>query len=99
MKAARNLAQTILDQKDSSTDQRIDIAYEVVTSNLPDEQERSVLSTLADQLTGYYLEAPSLADDLCDGLNLDNAQAKAELAAWTIMINALYNLDITKNRE
>jgi hypothetical protein len=99
MKAARNLAQTVLDQKNASTDQRLDFAYEVVTSKLPDQNERSVLSTLAADLTRRYLESPSLADDLCAGLKLDNAQTKAELAAWTIVINALYNLDITKNRE
>jgi hypothetical protein len=99
MKAARNLAQTVLDQKNVGIDQRIEFAYELVTSKLPDENERSVLSTLVGDLTSRYLKSPSLADDLCNGLKLDNAQAKAELAAWTIAVNALYNLDITKNRE
>ena len=28
-----------------------------------------------------------------------SAEKKAQLAAWTVLINTLYNLDITKTRE
>jgi hypothetical protein len=28
-----------------------------------------------------------------------DAKKKAHLAAWTVLVNALYNLDITKTRE
>ena len=42
---------------------------------------------------------PALADAICNGLNLGAAEKKAQLAAWTVLVNALYNLDITKTRE
>ena len=41
-----------------------------------------------------------LADELCVGLELPTfTKAKVELAAWTVLINTLYNLDITKNKD
>ena len=40
-----------------------------------------------------------LSDAICHGLNIVDAEQKAQLAAWTVLVNALYNLDITKTRE
>lgn len=97
LKAARHLANKILETIDAQN--RINFAYEVVTASVPDELERNVLAKLIDQLHRYYLESPSLADKLCDGLSIENATDKATLAAWTVAVNTLYNLDITKNRE
>jgi len=54
---------------------------------------------LFGNLQENYSERPALADELCSGLNLVGAEEKAQLAAWTVLVNALYNLDITKTRE
>jgi hypothetical protein len=70
-----------------------------VTSKLPDEKERQVLSDLVRNLQKNYLEQPALADAICNGLNVEGAKKKAQLAAWTVLVNALYNLDITKTHE
>ena len=75
------------------------IAYETVTSKLPDEKERRILSNLLRTLQKSYREHPESADEMCTGLKLKTAREKAQLAAWTVLINALYNLDITKTRE
>ena len=99
LKAARSLAQEVLRQEGMDAAQRVSFAYEVVTSRLPDETDRSILLELLKDLERNYGENPSLAEALCEGIALDLAEARAELSAWTLLVNTLYNLDITKNRE
>ena len=99
LKAARSLAQKAFEAEATDGSRRLAFAYETVTSKLPDEKERQVLDDLARNLQKNYLEQPALADAICNGLNLGDAEKKAQLAAWTVLVNALYNLDITKTRE
>jgi hypothetical protein len=97
--AARELARKVLGIKETRASQRLAFAFETVTSKLPDEKERQILSDLLQALQKSYLEQPELADEICSGLNLKTAENRAQLAAWTVLVNALYNLDITKTRE
>ena len=99
LKYARNLAQIVLTPKNANLAQRIAFAFETVTSKLPDQKEQVMLSDLLKSLQSSYNTQPLLADALCEGLQVQGAGQKAELAAWTILVNALYNLDITKTRE
>ena len=99
LKAARSLAQHVLAQRDLEERQRLEMAYEIVTSKLPDESERDILSKLARDLEKRYREDPALTEGICRGLTLSRAEEKAQLAAWTVLLNTLYNLDITKTRE
>ena len=70
-----------------------------MTSKIPDTKEQETFGKLLDDLLESYGNNPALADELCEGLTLPDAEAKAQLAAWTIIANTLYNLDITKTRE
>ena len=99
LKAARSLAQRVLAQENLEARQRFEMAYETVTSKLPDESERSILLRLVEDLLERYRENPALAERICSTLTLNSAENKAQLAAWTVLINTLYNLDITKTRE
>lgn len=99
MKAARTLAQHVLAKEGSTDEKRFSLAYETVTSKLPDTTEQETFAKLLDNLLESYHNEPALADALCEGLTLPNAEAKAQLAAWSVIINTLYNLDITKTRE
>ena len=99
LKSARNLAQIVLTPKNANLAQRIAFAFETVTSKLPDQKEQEMLSDLLKSLKSTYNSQPSLADQLCEGIQVQGAGRKAEIAAWTILVNALYNLDITKTRE
>jgi hypothetical protein len=99
LKAARTLAQRVLAAEGHSTSERIELAYEIVTSKLPDEDEQKVFGKLLEDLLAEYGRNPALADGLCSDLALTDAAAKAQLSAWTVFVNALYNLDITKTRE
>ncbi len=95
MKAARNLARQVLREKPVD---RISIAYEILTSQLPDDGESAVLAEAVRELEALYGERPELAKDLTDGASLDGTSAE-ELAAWTMLINTLYNLDVTRTRQ
>jgi hypothetical protein len=99
LKAARTLAQNVLSKKELSGQERFSFAYETVTSKIPDTKEKETFGKLLNDLQESYRNDAALADQLCEGLNLPDAEAKAQLAAWTIIANTLYNLDITKTRE
>ena len=99
LKAARGLARKALAVEATDISKRLAFVYETVTSKLPDDKEQAVLSDLVQNLQKSYLEKSTLADAICHGLNVGDAEKKAHLAAWTVLVNALYNLDITKTRE
>lgn len=98
MKAARTLAQQTLGLKNLSTEQRMHHVYETITSQRADAQEQKILVTLLDDIRAYYTASPSLASTLCKGANIAPAE-ETSLAAWTVVVNAIYNLDVTKTRE
>ncbi|MEC8659405.1 MAG: DUF1553 domain-containing protein, partial [Verrucomicrobiota bacterium] len=99
LKAARNLAMTVLVPKDAKPIQRIAFAYETITSKLPDKEEQKTLYDLLQSLYQTYLNESELADQICEGLPVKAKDQKAKIAAWTILVNSLYNLDITKTRD
>ncbi len=96
MKAARTLARQVL-AKDESI--RIKYAWERVTCKIPDKQEIQLIAHLASELEVLYKNDSSLVDNACQGLELSDGNERRELAVWTAIINTLFNLDITKNRD
>jgi hypothetical protein len=100
LKASRQLALEVLKQPD---EKRIEAAWETVTSQLPDDKEKEVLQQLLADLGEKYSSNKSLVEDLLGDLKppqlpgSDNE--KVELAAWTILANTLFNMDITKTRN
>ncbi len=99
LKAARHLAhETITDRSLSPVD-RLAVLYETITSELPDAGETKSLAKLAEDLEKKYSDNSKLAGQLCEGLQLHNGVSTSELAAWTVVVSTIYNLDITKTRE
>lgn len=98
-KAARNLARQVILREGPRPDDPLTEIYETITSRLPDPGERALLSLLVKDLEKSYLENPQLAEKLCAGESLQDAGKRARLAAWTVLVNTLYNLDITKTRQ
>ena len=96
LKAARHLARRILRQQPT---ERLSYAWEMVTGRLPDESERNTLESLLTDLLEKYRADPELARELCHGINLPPDAEPSELAAWTVVGNLLFNLDITKTKE
>ena len=99
LNAARHLAMNTIKEKDRSDSKRLRIVYETITSKVPDKNEKKILVGLLKDLNKAYLDNPELAEALSQGLSLSSKEKKAELAAWTVVINTLYNMDITKTRE
>ncbi len=96
--AARTLAHRMLADRAMSPAERLSAIYETITSQLPDDDETTVfLQALAD-LTAIYDQEVSLAESLCSGTELADGVSASELAAWTMLVSTIYNLDITKTR-
>ena len=99
MKAARQLAIESLAKKQLSDNEKINFAYERICSKLIKADELAVLKVLIADTVELYRANPQFASDMCEGITLKSLDQKIELAAWTMMINTIYNLDITKTRE
>lgn len=98
LKAAGHLAQKVL-ASESDNEQRLNKVYETITTRLPDESAAKSLLSLASDLEAMYAESPELAVELCGEVELTNDTTVSQLAAWTMVASAIYNLDITKTRQ
>ncbi|MEM7013885.1 MAG: DUF1549 and DUF1553 domain-containing protein, partial [Verrucomicrobiota bacterium] len=96
LKCAQELAADTLKQ---APEERLAFAYESVTSQLPDESEASILNNTISDFEALYAENPELAAAITEGAILGEGITEPQLAAWTMLINTLYNLDITKTRQ
>ena len=94
LRAARNLARKTLSDLSLKGDAgRLTAAYETITSQLPDEKESGALLAALADLKEIYSGKPALAAAVCEGA------ASPELAAWTLLVSSIQNLDITKTRQ
>ncbi len=99
LKAARHLAhETIADRSLSPAD-RLALLYETITSRLPDAGETGTSLKMIEDLVAMYRDNSDLADQLCEGVPLHKGVSASELAAWTMLVSTIYNLDITKTRD
>ena len=99
LKAASNLAANTLENKNQSDEQMIRAIYERVTCKLADHDEVNLLKELLDKMRKRYRDNKILADQMAGKLKFPKGTSPIELASWTMLVNTLYNLDITKNRE
>jgi hypothetical protein len=99
LKAARHLAHQTLAESGMKPATRVELLYETVTARLPDDQESAAYLKLVDDLLNTYRDDPQLAEQLCQGQTLAEGVTAAELAAWTMLVNTFYNLDITRTRN
>jgi hypothetical protein len=99
LKAARYLAHETIADRGLSPRDRLAILYETITSKLPDSAESEALLKMVAELETMYRDKSNLAEQLCEGVFLHPGVSASELAAWTMLVSSLYNLDITKTRE
>jgi hypothetical protein len=97
--AARHFAQQLLGPSDQSDDQRLGIAFESVTSHVPDAAEQVDLRNGLEGFRSIYRDDVEAARAITSGLTLANDAQRVELAAFTMIINSLFNLDTAKTRE
>lgn len=96
LKAARRLAQLTLKQPKAD---RLAFVWETVTSKIPDKKEQAILESLLVDMAERYTKESQLTEKICEGVKLETATEKAELAAWTMICSTIYNLDITKTKD
>lgn len=96
LRAARHLAHRTRrrEQNDAAC---VGSLFEAITARVIDEDERATLLACLDDLRQSYAASPELAASLCEGCGLDGIAAP-ELAAWTMVTSAIYNLDIVRTR-
>ena len=97
--AARHFAQQLLGPLDQSDEQRLSIAFESVTSHVPDATELVDLRNGLEGFRSIYRDDVEAARAITSGLTLANDAQRVELAAFTMIINSLFNLDTAKTRE
>ncbi len=99
LKAARHLAHETMSDRSLKSADRLAAVYETITSRLPDAEETETFLKMVEDLGTIYRDNSDLADELCDGVKLHEGVTSAELAAWTMLVSTIYNLDITKTRD
>ena len=98
-KAARHFAQKILEDKNMSATERLTHIYETVTSHLPDNEELATLSDGLQTLRTVYQSDADLTRELTAEVENVDDSVRVEIAAYTMLINSVFNLDVTKTRE
>ncbi len=99
--ATLQCAKKLLTEPGLSEDQRIQLAYETVTSQLPDAREMVSLQNALQDFRQVYAEDVVAARTMTANLTDEDISAEkpVELAAWTMLVHSLLNLDITKTRQ
>ena len=101
LEASRVLAQRVLKESGKDPSQRAKLAFELVTSRAPDRKELAVLTKLAKQEFDNYKRDPKSADQFLKvgETPVDASLNPIELATWTAVASAIFNLDETVTKE
>ncbi|MEQ1827015.1 MAG: DUF1553 domain-containing protein [Pirellula sp.] len=97
--AARFFARQLLDHSDQSDAERLRIAFESVTSQLPDAQEQADLRNGLEGFRSVYRDDVDSARAMTSDLTMATDAQRIELAALTMVVNSLFNLDAVKTKE
>lgn len=97
--AARQLA-TRLFESESDPAARINVAFETITSHLPSQTEFESLKSGLLTLETSYKEDPEAVRELLElPSEVTPTNHDQSVAAFTMLVNAIYNLDRVKTRE
>jgi len=100
VEASRALAQRLIEQGGKRPEQRIKYLSDLVLSHDPSPQMESVLQQSLSQMQQHYTADPAAARDLVavGEKPRDPAIPPPELAAWTMVVSEVLNLDETLNK-
>jgi hypothetical protein len=103
--AAMHYAHALLQQSELTDYERMAMAYETITSQLPDQNTIGQLQTARQEFLDLYVSDRAAAKAMVAASKDPNiaaisaAEKQADLASWTMLVHSLLNLDITKTRE
>lgn len=95
--ATKHFARKVVAKSNLDEKQKIEFIYETLTSKIPDAGEIELLTAGLKSLRESYESDPKLASNFADGQK--DPKQVVEIAAYTMLINSLFNLDISKTRE
>jgi len=100
VEASRALAERLIRQGGKQPEQRIQYLSELVLSHDPSPQMASVLQQSLNQMEKHYATDPTAAHDLVavGEKPRDAAIPPPELAAWTMVVSEVLNLDEALNK-
>jgi Protein of unknown function (DUF1553)/Protein of unknown function (DUF1549)/Planctomycete cytochrome C/Concanavalin A-like lectin/glucanases superfamily len=100
VEASRALAQRLIEEGGKQPEQRIKYLSDLVLSHDPSPQLESVLQQSLNQMEQHYTTDPAAARDLVavGEKPRDSAIPPPELAAWTMVVSEVLNLDETLNK-
>jgi hypothetical protein len=100
VEASRALAERLIKQGGKRPEQRIQYLSDLVLSHDPSPQMESVLERSLDQMQEHYAADPAAARELIATGEKphDRAIPSPELAAWTMVVSEVFNLDETLNK-
>jgi hypothetical protein len=101
VEAARALAQRTLREGGKDANSRIVYAFRLATSRKPTKPELGLLRSLLDKQILHYRSEKDAADELVrvGESKSDEKIDDRELAAWTVVMSAILNLDETITKE
>jgi hypothetical protein len=101
IEASRALAERVIRQSAKASAKRAALIFELVTARPPTKSELAELTNLAKQQAAYFRKVPAEAIEL-----LSNGESPfgktipaADLATWTVVASAVFNLDETITKE
>ncbi len=98
--AAIHLAARTLQDSALETDaMRLSDIYERTTSQLPDDSELERLLSGLNQLRDYYQDQAELREAMLSGQPAQIGLDSIDWAAYAVVVNAVFNLDLTKTRQ
>ncbi|QDU55946.1 PSD1 and planctomycete cytochrome C domain-containing protein [Aeoliella mucimassa] len=99
--AARALAQRAMRDAKNEPDAVVDRMFELATLREPTDDELYRLRTLFDESLARYESDPNSRDQLLSvgEAPMDDELDHTELASWTLVANAILNLDEVLNKE
>jgi hypothetical protein len=100
VEASRALAERLIRQGGKQPEQRIHYLSDLLLSHDPSPQMASVLEQSLDQMQEHYAADPAAAGELIavGEKPRDRAIPPPELAAWTMVVSEVFNLDETLNK-
>ncbi|TWU60656.1 Planctomycete cytochrome C [Rubripirellula tenax] len=103
--AAMNFARSLRARSDLTTTQRIASAYQTITSKMPSDAALETLAEAYQQFEATYTADPQAAAAMIESSTLaavraiDDSTAQIELAAMTMVVHSMFNLDRIKTHE
>lgn len=100
VEASRHLAQRILKEGGNNLEEQLSFGFRLLTSRLPQEKELTILSNLYREEIARFEKEQSKAEALVTmgASEKDATLDSKEVAAFTVVANAMINLDEAKYR-